>query len=323
MTNLSQRTAIYRICALIIIMAFLLVGCGLGQFGSGGPQGEAGGGNAGEGGGVITSGNGIQAGSPKPQTTYVINVPFVASSGGQSADWQLVPQSIQTNEESLNLRIEAVFPKIEGASNEAITLFNQEVEQRVTREIQVGDELGDAPVPDPGGFVLVGYQATSAEGWSGFDPYTISDTGPQTYDANQVLLESGHQVLSILFEVVTYFGGAHPGMHHQVVNFDFSSGSFLGLEDLFRPDVDYLSVIADYSIQELKKNQEILFEDFEQYASPEPENYSVWSLTPKGLLVIFEEYQVAPHAAGPQSVLVPYSALEGVLDPNGPIGIFD
>jgi hypothetical protein len=319
-TNSSTRTVKFGTCALIVTMVLLLVGCNLGQSGSGGLQGEAGGGNAGEGGGVITSGNGNQAGSPNTQTTYAINVPFVANSGAQSADWQLVPQSIQTNDENLNLRIEAVFPEIEGASNEAITLFNQEVEQRVTREIQVGDELGGAPVPDPGGFVLVGYQATSAQGWSGFDPYTISDTGPQTYDVDQVLLESGHQVLSILFEVVTYFGGAHPGMHHQAINFDFSSGRFLGLEDLFRPDVDYLSVIADYSIQELKKNQEILFEDFEQYASPEPENYSVWSLTPQGLLIIFEEYQVAPYAAGPQSVLVPYSALEGVLDPDGPVG---
>jgi len=36
----------------------------------------------------------------------------------------------------------------------------------------------------------------------------------------------------------------------------------------------------------------------------------------------FDAYQVGPYAAGPQYVLVPYSALKDVINPDGPVGQF-
>jgi hypothetical protein len=37
------------------------------------------------------------------------------------------------------------------------------------------------------------------------------------------------------------------------------------------------------------------------------------------LWVTFDPYQVAPYAAGPQYVLVPYSALKDIIKADGPI----
>ncbi|MFO7584726.1 MAG: DUF3298 domain-containing protein, partial [Anaerolineales bacterium] len=45
-------------------------------------------------------------------------------------------------------------------------------------------------------------------------------------------------------------------------------------------------------------------------AEPLPENYRNWNLTYEGLLITFDEYQVAPYAAGMQQVLVPFDVLE-------------
>jgi hypothetical protein len=42
----------------------------------------------------------------------------------------------------------------------------------------------------------------------------------------------------------------------------------------------------------------------------------------RGLGINFDSYQVGPYAAGPQFVLVPYSALKDLINPEGPIAQF-
>ena len=57
-------------------------------------------------------------------------------------------------------------------------------------------------------------------------------------------------------------------------------------------------------------------------ASERADNYKAWAITKKGLWITFDPYQVAPYAAGPQHVLVPYSALKDVIKPDGPVAAF-
>ena len=46
------------------------------------------------------------------------------------------------------------------------------------------------------------------------------------------------------------------------------------------------------------------------------------TITRKGIGINFDAYQVGPYAAGPQFVLVPYSTLKDVINPEGPVGQF-
>ena len=41
-----------------------------------------------------------------------------------------------------------------------------------------------------------------------------------------------------------------------------------------------------------------------------------------GLLITFDEYQVAPYVFGQQTETVPYSELKSMIDPHGPLGDF-
>lgn len=264
-----------------------------------------------------------QSGPPTSQATHAVNLPLLANAGQQEEDWQLVPQNSETVDEDLNLRIQVTAPEMQDAGGEAASNFNQAVEQIVQGELDVGEALGGEPIQDPGGFLLLGYQVTSSSTWEAFEPYAMAEDNPGALAAEQVVLDGGHRVIGLIFEIVSYFGGAHPGSHHRGFNYDLTAARVLSLGDLFKPGSDYLQEIAEYSIAELSKNREILFEDFEQYASPAPENYGVWSITPGGLLIVFEEYQVAPYAAGPQYVVVPYEALAGMLAPEGPLGKLD
>jgi hypothetical protein len=47
-----------------------------------------------------------------------------------------------------------------------------------------------------------------------------------------------------------------------------------------------------------------------------------WHLTSDGLLVTFNEYQVAPYASGPQTVIAPYAQLKGLISPREPLATF-
>ena len=57
-------------------------------------------------------------------------------------------------------------------------------------------------------------------------------------------------------------------------------------------------------------------------ASPRADNYRACAITKKGLWITFDPYQVAAFAAGPQHVLVPYSALKDIMKPDGPLAVF-
>jgi len=127
-------------------------------------------------------------------------------------------------------------------------------------------------------------------------------------------------VLSVLFINFFYLGGAHPGSYYWSTNFDFTTGQELALSDLFAPGSAYLERISENCIQQLVEKLE--FEIWEEGAAPSEENYQDWALTSQGLLIILDEYQVAPYAAGPQQVIVPYDILVDIIHPQGPIGQF-
>ena len=60
----------------------------------------------------------------------------------------------------------------------------------------------------------------------------------------------------------------------------------------------------------------------ESGAGASAKNFESWTITKKGLGINFDAYQVGPYAAGPQYVLVPYSALKDMINPDGPVGQF-
>ena len=114
---------------------------------------------------------------------------------------------------------------------------------------------------------------------------------------------------------------AHPGLNSITLNYDLGQGRELALGDLFLPGSNYLVLIANYCAAELQK-QPYADSFFMDGAQPLPENYRNWNITPNGLMITFDEYQVAPYAAGPQTVIIPYAELSALIDPQGPLANF-
>jgi hypothetical protein len=147
--------------------------------------------------------------------------------------------------------------------------------------------------------------------------------GSSSFNVGYSLLSSSLEFISIKFEMDGYIqGAAHPYHLSRTLNFDLEKGQEITLDSLFLPNSDYLVTIANYCAAQLK-TRDIGFDDmFSQGASPVLENYHNWNITSEGLLITFDEYQVAAYAAGPQTVVVPYAELAALIAPQGSLAQF-
>jgi hypothetical protein len=143
------------------------------------------------------------------------------------------------------------------------------------------------------------------------------------YDQTYKLLSSPGNLLSFKFEIYIYIEGApHPNTYSRTVTYDLEAGSDVRLEQLFLSGSNYLETIANYCIAQLRSRNIGFDEGFSSGAQPLPENYGSWNVTPAGLLITFDSYQVAAYAAGPQEEVIPYAELKPIIDPNGPLAQF-
>jgi hypothetical protein len=158
-------------------------------------------------------------------------------------------------------------------------------------------------------------------------PLSDSDMRSDLLIGHKVALANDNLV-SISFDIGGYASGAaHPYSYSEVINYDLKSGKVLKLADLFQPSSNYLKVISTYCHDDLKKQGKAQGPDAELPAdwlqrgtAPKMANYKSWTISRKGLDIVFDSYQVGPYAVGPQFVSIPYSALKDVILPEGPLG---
>ena len=207
----------------------------------------------------------------------------------------LVPQAANETNQTPPFTITSQTPQLAGSDDPRVMTFNQRLNELVTKEVDIWRQSflqNTAPTVNNG----------------------------STLDVTYTLLSQIDDLWSFKFDFSFYAdGAAHPGLNSLTLNYDLGQGKELALADLFLPNANYLEAISKYCIAELSK-QPFFDGPFSEGAQPTLENYRNWNITPDGLMITFDEYQVAPYAAGPQKVLVPYNELQAVINPQGPLG---
>lgn len=210
---------------------------------------------------------------------------------------RFVPRLIQAANRKLRYTVKARYPQATGAQRDPrLAKLNQILRDLITKD--VGEFRHDFQVPEE-----------------------RLGTGSY-YEADYFVSLKTANLISLSFGVSTYFEGAAHGNHHTIAfNYDLAAGRVLALKDLFKPNSNYLSLISEFTIKELKKK---LGPDPDEEwigrgAGASEENYKNWNITKRGLEVTFDPYHVAYYAAGPQEVTIPYSVLRSVIDPTGPL----
>jgi len=209
-----------------------------------------------------------------------------------SAQVTLVSQALNETNQNPPFRINAQIPQLTGSDDPRVSAFNQRLNDLVNKEVDT---------------------------WRDSFQQVIYISNGSSLDATYNLASQLGDLWSLKFDFNFYSdGAAHPGLYSITLNYDLGQGRELALGDLFLPNSNYLDVIANYCIGELSKQPG--FEGpFAEGAKPTTENYKNWNITPDGLLITFDTYQVAPGASGPIQVLVPYAQLQEVIDPHGPL----
>ncbi len=112
--------------------------------------------------------------------------------------------------------------------------------------------------------------------------------------------------------------GAHPNTFYRTFTFDLATGEELKIEDLFVSRSGYLARLSAIAEFELSKSlgEFANLEYIRQGVAQDPINFQSYVLDGDALVLIFPPYQVAPYAAGTQSVSIPRAQLAEILRPE-------
>ena len=125
-------------------------------------------------------------------------------------------------------------------------------------------------------------------------------------------------LLSLRFTLSSYCCNApHPDTYYYTSTYDLEVGKFLSLRELFLPGSNYLYIISDYCLMSIKTTGLVYIEEYG--VKPTFDNYRNWNIAAEGILITFDRYQVSSYSAGPFFITVPYSELQSVIDPQGPL----
>jgi len=221
---------------------------------------------------------------------------------------RFAPKVIKEANKEKHYTLDAVYPQIEGDAR--FDKFNREARSLITKDVAAFKTAETVPETDSG-------------------TETPAEKLDSSLDIGYEIRYATDDLISVAFTESDYErGAAHPNSSTTVLNYDVKNGKKLAFADLFKAKANYLGAISTYCIKELKdrskKDKDSMLDDemMKSGASARADNYKAWAITKKGLWITFDPYQVAAYAAGPQYVLVPYSALKDLIKPDGPVGSF-
>ena len=121
-------------------------------------------------------------------------------------------------------------------------------------------------------------------------------------------------IVSFRFDSSEYIAGsAHPNSRTSILIYDIERRTILSTSDIFASSTLALPFLSTYARTKLTNTSTEVTPEEEELivmgTAPTAENFASVAITPLGLVVIFNPYQVAPYARGIQEVRIPYSEL--------------
>ena len=146
------------------------------------------------------------------------------------------------------------------------------------------------------------------------------DFTPWSVEVDCEITRNDGVTLSVLREVYENLGGAHPLVTYRAETFDVASQGRLLLGDLFTVSEDeYLSRLKDLILPQMDKletDSGVLYFDYAREELMTLLDPMDFALTGDSLLIFYNEYALAPYAAGLQHFYLPLSDLSDILQPQ-------
>lgn len=125
-------------------------------------------------------------------------------------------------------------------------------------------------------------------------------------------IRTSGKYIGFMFNMTSYFlGDAHPSVQVFSVNYDTEAKKEVYLKDVFAPlSEDYLKIFSDFTHKELTsrvEREELSSSDdfIKGGTTADKKNFSCFNLKGNEVILVFNQYQVAPYSSGIIEVSVP------------------
>lgn len=120
------------------------------------------------------------------------------------------------------------------------------------------------------------------------------------------------EVVSVVFDIYSYTGGAHGSLLVDVQNYDLKTGAPIELSDLFADTSKALQLLSVLCAEKLRSRlgDDVEEEMLRDGTEPTLDNFSNLALLPGGVAVEFQPYQVGPWSIGQQRVEITLDELK-------------
>jgi len=144
---------------------------------------------------------------------------------------------------------------------------------------------------------------TSAGDDMGFPySYEVRVTGVTLSDENYVCIGT---------QVYDYTGGAHGGSTNTYYSFDRKTGELLRLSDIVSDSSKEVKALLLKHLEEkVSANPDMYFDEAVENVKKDNKGDYEFSLRKNGIGIEFGDYDIAPHASGLQTIIIPYGELK-------------
>jgi hypothetical protein len=137
----------------------------------------------------------------------------------------------------------------------------------------------------------------------------------RVYEAMQVfeMTYNLNCIISLYFDRYTFTGGAHGSTVRSSQTWNLQKLYMIKLQQLVLCPPDYKTYILAQVKKQIEKEPDIYFEDYAKLIADtfNPESFYC---TTEGIVVYYQQYDIAPYSSGIREFLMPYSAC--VIDPS-------
>ena len=135
------------------------------------------------------------------------------------------------------------------------------------------------------------------------------------YEAGYKVTYADPRLVSVVFNIGTYTGGAHPNSGRSSLIFDLAAGRRLVLADLVASPEQPIEEVSRRCRAKAEKEDWGLFGDPDFPAVVK--DVGSWAVEKDGIMILFDPYAVAPYAAGSHECRLSYAELAPLLKPDG------